>query len=299
MNLFISSFKMKKFIKRGIVFLLLTLIVLLSLGISSVLITQQTFNYSICEDKNILIVGNSHTECGINDKVLKRSTNLSKSASSFFYHYIKLKSFSSKNSHIDTIIVSLNYDDLWEIREDRFLGDERIEQKMNQNIFMFAIEDYFDLLKANPVSVILQSLVMYSEFYNLQIEGRSLIGGYKILERYKLEQAKEIFWEGKEEDGSGVISQSELKYLIRVYKYCESHHLKLILINTPLHPLLEKELNKHEKDHIDLINKNMPNASYLNHANFVLPDSAFSDLSHLNYKGATIYSQYLQEQFDK
>ena len=290
---------MKKFIKKGIVFLLLTLIVLISLGISSVLITHHTFDYSICEDKNILIVGNSHTECGIDDRIFKRSTNLSKSATSFFYHYVKIKRFSIENPHIDTIIVSLNYDDLWQEKEGRFFGNERIKQKMNQNLFMFEIEDYFDLLKANPVSVLLQSLVIYSEFYNLQLEGRSLIGEYKNLERYKLEEAKQIFWKKKEEGDSGIMAQSELKYLIKIYKYCESNDLKLILINTPLHPLLEKKLKKHEIEHIDLKKLKMPNAIYLNHTNFQLPDSAFSDLSHLNHKGATIYSHYLKQQIDK
>ena len=99
--------------------------------------------------------------------------------------------------------------------------------------------------------------------------------------------------------GFAGIFPSLLAAMIKIYKYCESNDLKLILINTPLHPLLEKKLKKHEIEHIDLKKLKMPNAIYLNHTNFQLPDSAFSDLSHLNHKGATIYSHYLKQQIDK
>jgi hypothetical protein len=41
----------------------------------------------------------------------------------------------------------------------------------------------------------------------------------------------------------------------------------------------------------------MPDVRYMDYSVFPLPDSCYGDIGHLNYRGARIFSQYLQERF--
>ncbi|MDR0371726.1 MAG: hypothetical protein LBH80_07760, partial [Prevotellaceae bacterium] len=41
----------------------------------------------------------------------------------------------------------------------------------------------------------------------------------------------------------------------------------------------------------------MPDVKYMDYSTFQLPDSCYGDVTHLNYRGARIFSQYLQERF--
>ena len=77
---------------------MITAIVSIALGLLSVFISKKTFDYKFKEKKNILIVGNSHTECSVNDSIISNSVNLSQSASSYFYSYMKIREFTKYNS---------------------------------------------------------------------------------------------------------------------------------------------------------------------------------------------------------
>ena len=171
---------MKKFIKRGVLFLIITGIVSLVVGFLSVFISKQTFDYKIKEKKNILIVGNSHTECSISDKILSNSVNISQSASSYFYSYIKVREFVKRNPTIDTVIISFSDNDLFSEKEKWFSSTEKIRNKMTRMIFLFNTEDYLTLFCSNPITTSLQSFIVYSDFYNLYIHRRSFIGGSRI-----------------------------------------------------------------------------------------------------------------------
>jgi hypothetical protein len=43
----------------------------------------------------------------------------------------------------------------------------------------------------------------------------------------------------------------------------------------------------------------LPGIKYVDYSAFPLPDSCYGDAVHLNYKGAEIFSKYLQENFVK
>jgi hypothetical protein len=65
-------------------------------------------SFAVPKDKNILIVGDSHTECAIDDSIFTRSFNISQSGTAYLYSYIKLRKILVENSHIDTVLVSFH-----------------------------------------------------------------------------------------------------------------------------------------------------------------------------------------------
>lgn len=289
---------MKKFIKRGVFFLIITGIVSLIVGLLSVLISNKTFDYNFKEEKNILIVGNSHTECSISDKILSNSVNISQSASSYFYSYIKVREFVKRNPTIDTVIVSFSDNDLFSEKERWFSSTEKIRNKMTRMIFLFNKEDYLSLFYSNPLATSLQSFILYSDFYNLYIHRRSFIGRYNQLNKNKIKESILEF----NQDTPKIdykIALTELKYLLKIYELCEKEGIHLILLNSPVHPVLQSHFSLIKDRNYKIASEKMANATYLDHSSFKLDNSMFADLSHLNDKGSLTYSLFLKSVFSK
>ncbi len=295
---------MKKFIKRGVLFLIITGIVSLVVGFLSVFISKKTFDYKIKEKKNILIVGNSHTECSINDSILSNSINLSQSASSYFYSYMKIREFTKYNPQIDTVIISFSDNDLFSEKEKWFSSSEKINNKMTRHIILFNKDDYLDLFKSNPIEVIVQTFILYSDFYNLHTKKRDFIGSYNKINVNKIDEDI-IEFNRSPPIIDSIIAITELQYLLKIYNFTQENEITLILLNTPIHPILEKHFSViRQRNCSSIARDQMPNATYFDHTSvvdtsFVLKNSEYADLSHLNNKGSNKYSEFLQSIFNK
>ena len=228
-NLSIFNFKMKKFIKRGVLFLIITGIVSLIVGFLSVFVSKKTFEYKIKEKKNILIVGNSHTECSVNDSIISNSVNLSQSASSYFYSYMKIREFTKYNPQIDTVIISFSDNDLFSQKEKWFSSSQKINNKMTRHIILFNKDDYLDLFKSNPLEVSFQTFILYSDFYNLHMQKRDFIGSYNKINVNKIDEAI-IEFNLSPPIVDEEIAITELKYLQKIYEFTQESNLSLIHI---------------------------------------------------------------------
>ena len=277
---------------------MITAIVSIALGLLSVFISKKTFDYKFKEKKNILIVGNSHTECSVNDSIISNSVNLSQSASSYFYSYMKIREFTKYNSQIDTVIISFSDNDLFSEKEKWFSSSDKINNKMTRHIILFNKDDYLDLFKSNPIEVIVQTFILYSDFYNLHTQKRDFIGSYNKINVNEIDEDIIEF-----NLSSPVVDEriaiTELQYLLKIYEFTQENKIKLILLNTPIHPILEKHFLVIKPRNLQIVSENMPNATYFDHTSFVLKNSDYADLSHLNNKGSNKYSEFLQLLFHK
>ncbi len=289
---------MKKLINRTLLFLTISAIFSLLLGFLSVVITNKTFNFEFKKYQNILIVGNSHTECSISDKILSNSVNISQSASSYFYSYIKVREFVKRNPTIDTVIISFSDNDLFSEKEKWFSSTEKIRNKMTRMIFLFNTEDYLTLFCSNPITTSLQSFIVYSDFYNLYIHRRSFIGGYNQFNKNKIKESILEF----NQDTPKIdykIAHTELKYLLKIYELCEKEGVHLILLNSPVHPVLQSHFSLIKDRNYKIASEKMTNATFLDHSSYKLDNSMFADLSHLNGTGSISYSLFLKSVFSK
>jgi len=289
---------MKKLINRTLLFLTISAIFSLLLGFLSVVITNKTFNFEFKKYQNILILGNSHTECSISDKILSNSVNISQSASSYFYSYIKVREFVKRNPTIDTVIISFSDNDLFSEKEKWLSSTEKIRNKMTRMIFLFNTEDYLTLFCSNPITTSLQSFIVYSDFYNLYIHRRSFIGGYNQFNKNKIKESILEF----NQDTPKIdykIAHTELKYLLKIYELCEKEGVHLILLNSPVHPVLQSHFSLIKDRNYKIASEKMTNATFLDHSSYKLDNSMFADLSHLNGTGSISYSLFLKSVFSK
>ncbi|MDR2414458.1 MAG: hypothetical protein LBD64_05695, partial [Odoribacteraceae bacterium] len=92
------------------------------------------------------------------------------------------------------------------------------------------------------------------------------------------------------------ISLLQKEYLLKIVDLCRSRNVELILINTPTYkPEKYGNLDKLRAYY----NTYLPGVKYMDYSAFPLPDSCYGDISHLNYKGAEVFSKYLQENFTR
>ena len=106
------------------------------------------------ENVHVLILGDSHTQCGIDDALLPNSLNLSESADTYFYSYVKLKRMLKANPQIDTLILGYADFNITD-NQDRWLRSENINSfKLPIYFFLFDQDDFSDFVKINPTQLL-------------------------------------------------------------------------------------------------------------------------------------------------
>ncbi|WP_276166290.1 hypothetical protein [Zobellia alginiliquefaciens] len=285
---------MKNFIYRILLFGTFTFFGMALLVIITASIARNSFDFKIADFKNILILGNSHPECAINDSLIPKTKNLAQSGAAYFYDYLKLKNITKHNKQIDTVILGYSYSILQKDMDAWLNAESKINTQIRYYFFLLDFKDYWTLLSANPIATLKST--PQTIFHNLRMKskGYSYLGGYKSLSERKLKQAKKYI---KPLDIGEIheYSQYQIKYLIEIYKFCESNNISLILINTPVHPIIEKLHEPLKKGYYDFAKNQLPNTTLMDHSSFDFPESAYRDLSHLHKTGAEIYSNYLKE----
>ena len=287
---------MKKFIYHSLVFSILAFLVLAILVLGTTLFAKKSFDYSLPENKNILVIGDSHTECAIDDRILNNAFNLSQSATCYFYTYLKTREVINHNPQIDTLIVSYSYSSLKKIKDKWLIGPENLKFKIRDHLFLFNSADFKELFLASPKDVLVFVPQVIAHNFKVLRNGYAALGAFDNSERNNLREDLLRLQNEKQKNHIAGYSKYQEEYLLKIYNFCKEKNIKLILVNTPIHPkALEKENTDFKSYYCKFYVSNMPSASLLNHADFNMPDSGFGDAYHLDYKGAKIYTEYLME----
>ena len=284
---------MKRFINRIFLF---TAVIVVPLAAVIVVAKGGALNNFPFHQKQIttLILGDSHTQCALNDEILENTLNLSESADTYFYSYVKLKRMLEHNHHIETLILGYAPYNIT-LNQDEWLQSPDINSfKLPIYFFLFDKSDVIDFIKINPTfipsyagTIVKRNFSHLMRIYKNEEINRFGIGGYLALD-------KEI---GKEESKSNyknihdtkARSQQDIKYLLKIYELCKKSNVKLILLSTPVLP----SKNVASDPHIEYWQKNMPNASYLDFSDLKLDMRDFADRSHLNKNGSDRFTKFL------
>lgn len=285
---------MRQFTKNILAFGLLSLLVLLVSIFVSKLLCSSLINTSISKEKNVLILGTSQLEGALNDKIITQSKNMAQSGTCYFYTYQKAKTILNSNPHIDTLVLGFSYIDISENRDNWFYGDKNIQAKMRNYFFMFGLTDYLDLLNGNTKAVLVNTPRVIINNLKLIFTGLNSLGGFKPLKRDRLLKAKANHeMEMATYPYKFNLSENEIKYLVKTYDLCQLKNVKVILLFTPIHPVLKSSQLGFHEGLCETYQQQLSNATFIDHSRYALADSLFSDLGHLNYKGAKAYSEYI------
>jgi len=311
---------MKKFINRSLIFLVV-LITILSLSAliyhnykSKILVKD---NFKISNDINTLIIGDSHAETTLNDKIIPNSRNIAFHAEHYLFTYYKLKKVIEANPQIKKVILSLAPHNLSE-------GADVTIFSLGRNSRSFA--RYFMLLNREGVddtySPTQNWRINYLKWrfnipFQLKLEAKLLLkavlnktivlGDFPFIGEY-YSSSKHVFMDVKEPinghyyQKGKLLSKSELsiKYLYKIIDLCAQEDLELILVNTPQHYMYRELIPEYFRDlyskTIQKIKTDYKDIRIIDYSNYSITDEDFGDYHHVNTKGAEKVSNAIKEQ---
>lgn len=283
------------FVKKSILFISTWLLLTLGLvGVMFYYIKQTSFR--IDPEKNILFLGDSHTECAINDSIYKKAFNISQSGQPYLLSSMLLKQVLKANPQIDTVALSFNYGSLTKYADREWHTQERLEVTLPYLLPFLSAEDLYTL-KCNSglYSSIFQSQFNFVKYFNNISKLKTLnvyelgVGEYFRIDRSKLEESIEKSPERPDNYMYVDTATIQFRYLKKIQQICHEKGVTLILFDTPLYlkhaPSLKANFDSQRKKYI--------NIPYIDYSDFPLTDNCYGDADHLNYIGAEIFSKYL------
>ncbi len=291
---------MSTFLSKVTYFATFCIVVVVALVLGIYLLESGVVTFDLPSNKTILVVGNSFTECSINDNILTNVSNMSQSGEGYFYSYLKVKQILKRNPQIDTLVIGYSYECLSKSREAWFGSTNFIRSKVPSYFFLFDSDDLWSMFTTNPYDLLysvprsIHIGLVATIKYALSNQSMSSWGGYLFIEEEELEQARALYIADKKNDPVE-FSPIQKKYLVKIFNLASSYDVKVILLATPIHPILESGLAKYKDHYYSFAEQQLHGAVLINHSSFDIPESGYYDLEHINHKGATLYSEYIKQ----
>lgn len=280
---------------------LFLLITIITFFFYTLIISQNKSIFKIDKSCNILILGDSHTECALNDSLISFAVNISSSADAYFYSYLKLKKFVENNPQINTIILGFGYHDLGFSLEEWIYGDKFILEKFPKYFCFMNVTEILQVIKFKPR--LAPGLVpeIYRAAFKLTI--KSILGNnYKqvgfgsyldLLYNKLKEDIQRLKKEKNRDEIKFNYSPTQVKYLLLISDFCKKHNIRLILLSTPIYKNLKENYKNIKEYYYIFYKKYLSNNTLLDFSNENLSDSSFADCEHLNYLGARDFSKFV------
>jgi hypothetical protein len=299
---------MQQFLIKTILFIILVISITTGIYLlSDFSLKQRKQNLlKIGDDINIIFAGDSNVEGAVNDSLISNSMNIAQSGEAYLYTYVKLRNLLEYNSQISTIYLGFSFQDLLKSTEERWLfQDQFVIEKIKYYNYLLGNPEKTMIIKHNLISFlrgsvesILNNFMVLLKSYSSEGLNRKIInfGGYEYIEKYKLQEDIKLnsFSEHRFEKGS-----IQEMYLKMISQLCRQKSIRLVLFDTPKHKYFATRFDKETKNYWLSLHKSLPQDSLLDLSMFILPDSCFYDMDHLNCKGAVIFSRYLNEKLHR
>ncbi len=265
---------------------------------------------SIIESRNLLelgsetttiILGDSHTECALDDEIIPNTENMSQSADCYLYSYVKLRELLRHNPQIDTVVLTYSYHNLAISQDEWLLDNNTLVSKLNRYYFLMNSGEIAHLLGINPrplggvmTTIFKTNIEALVEVLkgNFTLEYLN-IGRYLYLDRNKLDESLKRLAE--EPDKPDAYSDIQKEYLVKIRALCVEQDKTLMLMKTPIHRALRDKHDVLKDAYYQFYREHLGDITLLDYGQFAVPDSCYSDADHLNYKGARLFSNYIEE----
>ena len=255
---------------------------------------------------NIVVVfaGDSNIECAVNDNIIANSLNIAEGGEAYLYTYVKLKSLLKYNKQISTIILGFSFHTLDTTYQNKWLYSDNfviaknksynylLEKPEKSLIFSKNQKSYLQGIRDCTVE---NTITIARSFFSNNL---SNFGGYLYLNRDKLYENIKMYDSAAQPVFSFQVGKNQMKYLTLISDLCKQKRIQLILLNAPKHSSYTNSFNYNINDYGVEISRLLNNDSLLDLSRMKLPDSCYADKTHLNYRGAKIFSEFLNEKIN-
>jgi hypothetical protein len=260
---------------------------------------MRKINFHSMGGRHILVIGDSHTECAIDDDVFTRSVNISKSASAYVFSAALIRKWKADNPELDTVLLSYQASSIWYDQQHTWMYDEStIAPRLPYVLPYFNGGDFWNYkFSAYFYKCAIQYPLTVRAFH----EGDTLDNRYAWLNT-NIGSARALTYNKLKEDVAATkpvvpggspakLSQISIDYIRKIEAYCKRKNITLILINAPVYQwskyvdTVEFEANR---------KRFFGDIRYLDYKDFPIADSCRADIWHLNAEGQRQFSEYLQ-----
>jgi len=251
-------------------------------------------NLPLSESKT-LIIGDSHTQKGLNPKLFDDAINLSQSAEPMVISYWKLK-FVFDAIQPNTVIIGFGRHKI-SSNQDRVFYDKRTSHEFFRRSYLIGDFDKIkDIIKIDFLSFYFKWVkrnCLYPQFNPFYF-----LGHYEASKGNDLCNVREKL---QNHFGSPNIekpySKIGMMYLDSMISFCELHDVKPIIISLPVYQeYYERIPNDIHVVYDSIKNKfQLKNVEFIDRANDYFVDFLFYDVDHLNIDGANIFSEEIRE----
>jgi hypothetical protein len=232
--------------------------------------------------KEKIILGDSQAEAGLNDSIINGYVNLSNSGTSLLYSYIKLRELKRSNPSLKSLILGIGARSFekekelkWVLNEDIILArselmpfetTEEIKEMICQVGFWKGLLNlpFRTLKRAISSRPKLELLGSFKPLYSSNLNNE--ISKYSLLPKYLNDTSK-----------------FELKYLRKIKYYCQNNDIEFIVVKLPNY----KPYFYYKSSELDsILNKELNSCKIIDYSKCNFDSSYYTDLIHLNEKGA-------------
>jgi hypothetical protein len=254
----------------------------------------------IRDNVRTVFAGDSNIECAVNDSLISNCINIAQSGEAYLYTYVKIKSLLEYNNQIKTIYLGYSLQNTLKSTEERWLFmDQFVIEKISNYNYLLSKTEKSLIFKKNPKaylkglldSILKNFSALLKSYSSGGINNRIIhFGGYESTFRKKLQDDIKINSFSRKHFEKGLLQE---EYLKMISQLCHQKSIRLVLINTPKNKYFSTKFDDETGINWKTICNSLTQDSLLDLSAFSLPDSCYFDMDHLNYTGATKFSEYL------
>jgi hypothetical protein len=279
---------LKRFIFKIFKFFLIASILQFLIVTSSLILVNQlnltkrlTQENKLISKNQVLVCGNSHPECAINDSLLPMHiVNISNSGEHLFYTCNNLQDI-LQQTHNKILIIEFTNNSL--TTASWLFSDQFFYLNFKKNLSSLKLMDHFIFMKMNPLKY-LKSIfsITPDQIYSSNV---NITGGYRYLNKTKTKIKKE-----KKEVKLFSLKTENIGYQRLNCLIQNNKSTLFILIRTPMHRDYQGRKNEDAfQTSLSQLRKNK-NCRMIDFDKLYLDDKYFADNEHLNFKGARIFT---------
>lgn len=252
--------------------------------------------------KEIVFIGDSRVETGLNDRLDNKTFNVAQSAESYLYSYIKLRKLLPLNKGIKRVVLGFSDLNLHVHMDDWYYKDQPLQFKVSNFLFLMRPDEVL-LLARNNFSATVLGIIDYPKFKfdvfkNMKPGDKiNTLGVGRFEPQYGVQLKVGNLVEAKTmmDDQHFRLSLPQVKFLDKIAQLCKQQGVELILLSTPLH----KSYQTGSRHSQVFWKEHYPNLRYLDFTTYQLSDSLYVDFEHLNDKGAEHFTRIVLDSLQK
>lgn len=291
---------MKGFIKNSCLFIGVLLLLFIIFDSITSKILKDKSDFQLNGDPEAIIVGHSRPECAFNDDIISNFLNIAESGEAYLYTYAKLREVIAQNDQINTIFLEFGNNQITNRMDSWMWGKEFMLKMYPKYSHLMSLSDRAVLLKNNPIDFVsvfsLDCKKRVTRFFESDYDYSDEIGGYRDLMRDKTDSLVNVYKDKSyfnRNHKSQLVSEVHLGYLNKIVALAQENDIQIILVRSPLHMKMHDHPN--EVQYQQILIDYFSNLTYLDFQKFPLNNFEFGDFGHLNYKGAKVFSTWLEE----